>query len=375
MLDNPVLLARFWATAMQVLEKRGIDSKDAMRHIAIMHESRPGPYVFAMIVGKQPISHERSFALYNMATTRGLEPIWIPDQATSNEYGSYPAVASGAMTTSQFIAEFAKFDPPLDISPCPDDRPFVLDLSFTTLPIFKQLTALALVLGLGLGLLGWMGQGATKTSPVEHAGFLFYFLCLGVGFMLVEIPLMQHLILPLGYPTLSLTVLLFSILLGGGVGSWFSQRYEGAALARWAIGCALGVAALTTFSALFLLEFAGAALLTLSLPSRCLAVALCLLPLGFLLGAPFPSGLRLFARRHQSGIPLVWGWNGVASVAGSLLAAMGAKNFGFNSMLLFGAGVYLLGAAVLWALNRNGFGAISSPNAVSPRAEIISPDA
>jgi uncharacterized membrane protein YfcA len=72
--------------------------------------------------------------------------------------------------------------------------------------------------------------------------WLCYFLALGVGFMMVEIPLIQKLILPLGYPTLSLTVILFSILLGGGIGSWFSQRFDDQKLARWAAVCALLVA-------------------------------------------------------------------------------------------------------------------------------------
>ena len=60
--------------------------------------------------------------------------------------------------------------------------------------------------------------------------------------MLVEIPLTQKLILPLGYPTLALTVILFALLLGGGGGAWFSQRFEGRALRRCAALAALAVA-------------------------------------------------------------------------------------------------------------------------------------
>jgi hypothetical protein len=353
-LDNAALLARFWATAMTVLQQRGLSAQAAMQHIAIMHEARPGPYVFALVVQKKPFARAQTFQLDAAARRRGLEPIWIPHQDERTDFGPYPAVAKGEMTTAQFITWFGQVpQPPLDISPCPDDRPFVLDLSFTTLPIFKQLTALTLVLGLGLALLGWKDERAAPVAGAfgEHALFLGYFLCLGVGFMLVEIPLLQHLILPLGYPTLSLTVILFSILLGGGTGAWFSQRFESAALWRWAIFSALGVATLTALAALFLLDYAAVALLALGLPQRCALTALALLPLGFFLGAPFPSGLRLFARRSAPQIPLVWGLNGVASVAGSLLAAMGAKNFGFTVMLLVGAGVYTLAAGVLWWLS------------------------
>jgi len=64
--------------------------------------------------------------------------------------------------------------------------------------------------------------------------------------------------------------------------------------------------------------------------------ALCL-PHGFLLGTPFPAGIRLLASEHRDQTPLAWGINGVASVVGSLGAAIGAKSYGFSAMLLCGA--------------------------------------
>jgi hypothetical protein len=63
-----------------------------------------------------------------------------------------------------------------------------------------------------------------------------------------------------------------------------------------------------------------------------------LLPLGFVLGTPFPAGMRLFAQRRAESVPLVWGLNGVASVVGSLCAALGAKAFGFTQTMAYGAG-------------------------------------
>jgi hypothetical protein len=266
------------------------------------------------------------------------------------------------MSLEKFI-EAWRTEQELDVTPCPDDRPFVLDVSLTVLPIFKQLAGLAALLALGLVAVSWRSgrssaaiEDINDESPMAaqnqrlpltlgDALFVLYFLALGVGFMLVEIPLAQKLILPLGYPTLALTVILFSILLGGGAGAWASQRFADAALARWAIGCALGIAIATTFG-IFLLGWLQSAMLLWSLPMRCVVTALLLLPLGFLLGAPFPAGMRLFARTRAPHIPLIWGLNGVASVVGSLCAAMGAKVFGFNAMLALGAAIYV-GAAFL----------------------------
>ena len=51
-----------------------------------------------------------------------------------------------------------------------------------------------------------------------------YFACLGLGFMFFEITLIQRLTLFLGYPTYSLTVVLFSFLFFAGLGSRWSGR-------------------------------------------------------------------------------------------------------------------------------------------------------
>jgi hypothetical protein len=258
------------------------------------------------------------------------------------------------MDLSGFINFFRSFKQPLDISPCPDGRPFVLDLSLETLPVFKQLTIFALVLALGVLALSWKTPNEKSASasslqpptPEFDVLYVLYFLALGVGFMMVEIPLAQKLILPLGYPTLALTVILFSVLLGGGAGAWVSQRFEGDKLRRYAMACAIGVALVTAVGVL-LLPTIGAALLPLPIVLRCVLAALLLLPLGFLLGTPFPSGLRLFAAEHEARVPLIWGLNGVASVVGSLLAAMGAKNFGFGAMMAAGAMIYLAAGLLL----------------------------
>jgi len=364
-LDNPILTARFVATVLEVLKARGIDEKTAMGHIAIVFDERPGPYMLTFIVQKKPFTREQTFELEGEARKRGLIPVWITNQAKRQEFGPYPALATGELDLNGFIGYFRSFKQPLDISPCPDSRPFVLDLSLETLPVFKQLVAFALILALGMLAASW------GTSRVEHATsnveqeavdstlkvesskfdilYVLYFLALGLGFMLVEIPLAQKLILPLGYPTLALTVILFSVLLGGGAGAWFSQRFDGERLRQHAMLSALGVT-LVSIVGMFVLQSASAALLPLPIVVRCVVAAVMLLPLGFLLGAPFPSGLRLFARGREHKIPLIWGLNGVSSVVGSLLAAMGAKNFGFSVMLGVGAAIYAAAALLLFAI-------------------------
>ncbi|MSR47122.1 MAG: hypothetical protein EXS13_08665 [Planctomycetes bacterium] len=179
-----------------------------------------------------------------------------------------------------------------------------------------------------------------------------YFLALGVGFLMVEIPLAQKLILPLGYPTLALTVILFSVLLGGGAGALVSQRFSGDALRRWSAGCALAVALVTVCCARAL-DSLSAVMLEQTLPMRCAIAMLLLLPLGFLLGTPFPAGIRVFTAGRPQQVPLIWGLNGVASVVGSVCAAIGAKAFGFSSTLCIGAAIYVIAAALLLTAGRS----------------------
>ncbi len=402
--DQVPLLARLFATALAMLRERGLDEAEACRHIALVGvpDTMPGPYRYAIVLQKSPMTGRQTYAMSDAALDRSLTAILLPEgRAARDEYGPFDRVAAGAMTGEQFVAwwrdarnVFPFGLPAIDISPCPDNRPFVLDLNLSQPVIFKQLAGLTTVLALGLAVAGWRtarrdlqpataggtrqaanerkrrssmaprlkplkhragrtsaaapdaapaASGASAASGVSAAAAVVYFALLGVGFMLVEIPLAQKLILPLGYPTLALTVILFSILLGGGAGAWFSQRHPEQRLGRRAAMCALGVALVTAAGAVFL-DGARDALLSLSLPLRCAIVGALLLPLGFLLGTPFPAALRGFARRDPANVPLIWGLNGVSSVAGSLGAAMIAKAWGLNVALLVGAACYVVAA-------------------------------
>ena len=349
--DAPQLLARLFATGVSHFKAQNQTEAQAGRHLAVVFYPQPGPYRWALIVQKSPISPARASSMNKEALKRNLFPLWIPGQANRNDLFPFGALGSGALSLGGFVDAGMRANPtqPLDLTPAPDDRPFVLDLARSPFAIFSSSPSLSILLGLSvLGTFGFAGTllslGANRRDGIVS---VFYFLCLGIGFMLVEIPLIQKLILPLGYPTLSLSVILFAILLGGGAGAWASQRFEGERLRVYAAICALGVVALS----LLIGASSGAIsnfLLPLPLVLRCALVALMLLPLGFVLGTPFPSGLRLLGAGGQA-VPLIWALNGTASVVGSILAAVGAKMFGFNGTLTIGAAIYALAALILWA--------------------------
>jgi hypothetical protein len=165
---------------------------------------------------------------------------------------------------------------------------------------------------------------------------------LGVGFMLVEISLIQRFVLFLGQPVLSLAVLLFSILMGAGTGSLYSGRLAAGRLIRGIAIASLSIAAVVTIYT-FLLPFIFHELLGLPLAIRLLAVVIALTPLGFLMGFPFPLGIRMLKEmKMEEYIPWMWGINGIGSVLGSVATIVIAISSGFTGALLIGAGCYLI---------------------------------
>ena len=86
-------------------------------------------------------------------------------------------------------------------------------------------------------------------------------------------------------------------------------------------------------------------MLGLPLAARIAISVLALAPLAVLMGVPFPSGIAALEARQPALIPWAWGANGYASVVGSTLAALVALSWGFSSVMMAAAAVYL----VAWA--------------------------
>ena len=175
--------------------------------------------------------------------------------------------------------------------------------------------------------------------------FLLYFASLGVGFMLIEVPVVQRFILFLGHPIYALAVVLFSLLFFGGVGSFCTRGVtadRAAARLSWVVPALMGMSLLNALAVPPLLN----ALLPLPLAGR-IAMSVALLgPLGLLMGMPFPLGIKIVTEQAREIVPWVWGVNGATSVMGSVLAVMLAINLGFRAALVAGTLVYL-GALLL----------------------------
>ncbi len=173
--------------------------------------------------------------------------------------------------------------------------------------------------------------------------FLLYFASLGLGYMLLEISFIQKFILYLTNPAYSTSIIIFSFLFFSGLGSFYSRRIE-----RNYVN-ALKIIIFTLCGLLiiyqFILPYVFNTTLKYSLLVRMFITLGLIFPLGFLMGMPFPLGIRLVNSTEQGKelIPWLWATNSFCSIIASVSAVIIALFFGFKVVALLAALVYLFG--------------------------------
>jgi hypothetical protein len=169
-------------------------------------------------------------------------------------------------------------------------------------------------------------------------------------------------VLFLGHPTYALTVVIFLLMLSSGAGSLFSRRWLPRTEMAW---MPLVLVIIALLADVFLLPRALPAWVGLGFNDRLLVSGALLAPLGFVMGMPFPTGLRALAARPVVDVPsgatgadnaVEWAWamNAAASVLGSVLAMVIAIQFGLTTTLVCGVAAYLLALVLLPTLRPQG---------------------
>jgi hypothetical protein len=193
---------------------------------------------------------------------------------------------------------------------------------------------------------GAAGGQRTARLPLRQ---LVYFVWVGLGFILVEVVLIQRLHLYLGHPVYSLAVTLVSLLAFSGLGSACTTRWTHARLARSVIAaCAAALLLIVAYDGFW--PFFLSQTLGMSLTWRVALAVLSLLPIGIVMGMPYPLGLRAVSGEHPDGLPWVWAVNAAASVLGSILAFALAMALGFRMVFLLGGLCYGAALVSVWAL-------------------------
>jgi hypothetical protein len=194
-------------------------------------------------------------------------------------------------------------------------------------------------------------QTGALPGAIEVFGTLFYFACIGLAFMFLEMALLPSFTLLLSHPVYSAAVVLSTVLVFAGCGSLTVRRLQ--SMGHWFLWVAVaGVSLWVTFYAI-----AGHRLFHMSLGwsfSARIALSVLLLSIvSFFLGWPFPWGLRVMARQFPSLVPWAWGINGCASVIGAVLGKCLAVSIGFRLLMFSACILYILAITIFYALFRN----------------------
>ncbi len=350
---------RLVSLAQQACAARGLDPA---QHLAIVRHDR----VATFLLKKQPFSPDDVRRLTAHAREMGFAVLYAPGFESADASADPPEMTRSrtsaadygrfirAANREQFINAY-----PLDIRATTDDRPFFFhttrladqfDVAFGKTMLFGNgLSALLTLFGISAALVVLFVVGPLliggERPGTGWARWLAYFGALGAGFMLLEVALLQRFVLLLGHPVYSLTVTLFSLLLGTGLGSFLTRGIHDERIrhvTRTALVAIVLVAIATRFAVPWLVDAA----IPWSLASRVAVAVAILVPIGILLGMALPGGMRLLAAQRPELAPWGWGMNGALSVVGATLAVFIAMNWGFSTTFLAAAAVYAVAALV-----------------------------
>lgn len=351
---------RLVSLAQDACAERGLDART---RLAIIRYDR----VATFLLKKQPFTPEDVARLQDVSQRLGFSILYAPGLAPESEEGD-PIEMQRTGTSAadyrrlilapdrdRFLASY-----PLDETSTTDDRPFFfhttrlrdqVQVAFGRSMLFGNgLSALMTLMAISAALVLLFVVGpllAGGGRPGRGWGaWLAYFGALGAGFMLLEVALLQRFVLLLGHPVYSLTVTLFSLLLGTGLGAFISRRIELDRVRDTTVWALAGVALVALGAAAGLTGLIDLGI-AWTLPVRIAFAVALLTPVGILLGMPLPGGMRLVAAERADIIPWGWGINGALSVVGATLAVFIAMNWGFSVTLCMAAAVYASAAATL----------------------------
>lgn len=333
--DNGVLVILRWDSDVPRLVSNSVAMlgvREAAPRLAVLMEKRSSaidPPQMLFMLKKQPFTTEETTQIMDSWTA--ARPVIVPGRSTAAPFAD---LLSGQKTLATFEAEATRF-----VGPVFDDSPFyfAVERPWGMSPnIANRLITRLLVPAFALFALFALAGKPRGGAIVPYATSVLYFSCLGFGFIAVELSLLQNLTLLLGHPIFTLSVLLFTLLAAGGVGSAIS-RFVPAGAACLAVALIGGAEALA-------LPLLVPALLPLTLWARVAVAVILIAPLGLAMGMPFPLGLPKTGRGALPAPPFYWGLNGIMSVVGSVCTVFVALRLGFQAAMLIGCACYVLAA-------------------------------
>jgi hypothetical protein len=300
--------------------------------------------IVTAVISKRPFSEAEIQNFLGICQQYGFTPLMTP-------HLSFDAISDVIMSGK--VPDTFYASQPLDFSASTDDRPFFFNMARFSdvfsgqtdsadnqqnniaIPVlFFLAIATAVALACAALVPMWRLYREGKESLSDSTYFAIYFICIGLGFMFVEMSMMQRLMIFLGHPVYGLSVILFTMLLFSGIGSYF-VKYEDLRGCTYILRPALLIISLLATLELMPAVIARAAYFGM-MPRILISVAL-LIPISFFMGMMFPLGICAAKKKGSSVLPWFWALNGVASVCASIFSMVVSMSFGISAA--FAAGV------------------------------------
>jgi len=357
--DQPSEVYRLLSLARVALQDNGIDHpRDhvvVVRNMQVANRPQLPDGVGTLIVSRTSLTSAQLDKIDSVCREMDFEVMLSPRVSKDVLFERLLDPATAAIAASEY---------PLKIAAPTDDSPFFFNmLRFRDLANWRLLNAgkqtqnvravlvLAILLATTTALTTicivaplWMSAGLRELRG--SGDLLTYFAAIGLGFMLIETSQMQRLIIVLGHPTYGLTVVLFTLLLASGLGSYVTGRWRALLEpnSRWMVFGALLIA-------LLLFGWVTPAVVRSFAPAAigvriAAAVAVLAVP-GVLMGMAFPIGMRVASGRAPSLSAWFWGVNGATSVLASVLAVAIALSSSISTAFWFGVACYAVAAMCL----------------------------
>jgi len=346
------------------MEKLGI--KDIERHVAAIRSwgsicilLKRSPFTMHEIEGIKRFSKNLRFDLIHYPGIHEEETNLYVRMKTNDYFHAFKSIIHPE-TRNNFISNYL-----FNIYPVSDDKPFFhyylklkniretytimggkwqyfIEEGYILPAVFVQIIFLSSILIILPAIKYNKVNGKVKNNTNPGLNLLPYFGFIGIGFMFVEVSIIQQIILPLEIPFYAAATVITAILISSGAGSLLSYRIYH-----------LRSPAVTAVVSMFIILY------TIFLPYisgiisphlftvKIIIILFILMPLGFLMGIPFPAGLIILSKKNQSLIPWAWAINGCLSVLAPVLTIILAMAVGFKLVLWIGALTYAIAFLIM----------------------------
>ncbi|GAB4288704.1 MAG: hypothetical protein Kow0098_06190 [Ignavibacteriaceae bacterium] len=348
------------ATISESLEKRNI--LNLRDHIAAIKNWN----TLTVIVKNLPLTKAETDSIRAFCSELKFDPVLLPDikdeekdyfnksqdksiylyinkileskESREKFYSEYPFNITPATDEQPYFSQFLTFDGIMQLSEIFGQKllPF-FEIGYILLYItFFQVLILSFI----LILLPQLKSGIRSRNRMKT---LFYFSGIGIGYMFIEIVLIQKFTLYFGNVIYSAAAVVSLMLISSGTGSLVSQKMK--ALPNRIKGVTILIILSILFYYLFLTPILNTTII-FTIPVKIIFTVLLVMPPAFFMGMPFPLGLRLLASVSEpwSNRQIAWAWgiNGMFSVNGAVLATIVAVELGFKWVIILAAVAYII---------------------------------